>query len=153
MLLLLNCPILNIQILFCLNFITKLLHLKINIWRKNASEIQLVASLIRSVTLCPLFLSVCICLSTFSLCFVLFLTILLSFLQSTFKFHYVYSNLSSFRKTNIQYNVMRAIAAGPKSRTQRHDRSWSDGEQAYWVKSVVRQEVGWRVGHIRLEGV
>ena len=41
-------------------------------------------------------------------------------------------------------NLVRvALAAGPKSRTQRQDRSWSDGEQVYLVQPGVKQEVGW----------
>ena len=32
-----------------------------------------------------------------------------------------------------QDNVRGAIAAGPESRTQRQDRSWSEGEQVYLV--------------------
>ena len=40
-------------------------------------------------------------------------------------------------------SVRVALAAGPKSRTQRQDRSWSDGEQVYLVQLGVKQEVGW----------
>ena len=40
-------------------------------------------------------------------------------------------------------SVRVALAAGPKSRTQRQDRSWSDGEQVYLVQPGVKQEVGW----------
>ena len=42
-----------------------------------------------------------------------------------------------------QKTVRVALAAGPKSRTQRQDRSWSDGEQVYLVQPGVKQEVGW----------
>ena len=53
----------------------------------------------------------------------------------------------------MRSTVRGAIAAGPKSRTQRQDRSWSEGEQVYLVYSGVRQGAGWRVVLNRLEGV
>ena len=45
-----------------------------------------------------------------------------------------------------------AIAAGPKSGTQRRYRSCSGGEQVYLVEPRVRQGAGRRVGRLRAGG-